>query len=287
MNAFILRRRALGRTSCKEIANNSKTGIAVVRNDAPIPEATVVFRWGTTSNVPKVPNQVIVNEARAIHWCADKKSSRLELQAKGVPVPETWSVDAFKQLDPAQYPDYEFVLRRAKHAQGKDLWAGTYKETIDSIRYNLVNDGYVSRLIDKVAEYRVFVCQGRVVWVAKKTPGNPDQVAWNVAQGGRFDNVRWGEWPMAACAAGINAALVSGADFCGVDVMVDADGKPYVLEVNSAPSQTSPYRQACVAKAFDYIVKNGKAVIKCEQFKKWRDVIHPAVMVGEVDGVAA
>lgn len=279
MNAFILRRRKLGRTSCKEIAANSKHGIGVVRNDAAIPAADVVFRWGTTSNVPKAVNQIIVNEARAIHWCADKKGGRLELQEKGVPVPETWSVDTFMRLDPAHYPNYKFVLRRAKHAQGKDLWAGTYKETIDSIRYNQVNDGYVSRLIDKVAEYRVFVCQGRVVWVAKKTPGNPDQVAWNVAQGGRFDNVRWGDWPLDVCAAGINAALVSGADFCGVDVMIDAEGKPYVLEVNSAPSQTSPYRQQCVAKAFDYIVrKNNKGLIKCERFYKWSDIIHPALL---------
>ena len=137
---------------------------------------------------------------------------------------------------------------------------------------------YISEFIDKEHEYRVFVCQNRAVWVAKKTPGNPEDVAWNVAAGGRFDNVRWGEWPLQVIRAALQAARVSGTDFCGVDVMVDYDGNPYVLEVNSAPSQTSPYRQQCVAKAFDYIVRNGKQHFDgVERITSWKDVIHPAV----------
>ncbi len=137
--------------------------------------------------------------------------------------------------------------------------------------------GYVSRLISKVAEYRVAVVQNRVAWVAQKTPGNPDDVAWNVAAGGRFDNVRWGEWPPFVIDAALAAAKVSGTDFCGVDVMVDADGTPYVLEVNSAPSLTSPYRQQSFAKCFDYIVRNGKAHFPDAQHFGWKDVIHPVL----------
>lgn len=274
--SIILRRRKLGRTSCREVAAMSKQNIEVVRNDADIPPALVVFRWGTTSNVPKAAGQLIVNSAASIHWCANKKQGRFDLQAAGVPVPESWTVQDFMR---GGMGEGEFVLRRATHAQGKDLWHGTYDDIRRAIDRNQVHDGYVSRLIKKVAEYRVFVCQGRVVWVAKKTPGNPDAVAWNVAQGGHFDNVRWGDWPMLVVQAAILAAIRSGTDFCGVDVMADAKGHPYVLEVNSAPSQTSPYRQQCVAKAFDYIVAHkSKEVIPCERFKKWRDVAHPAIL---------
>lgn len=280
MNAIILRRRKLGRTSCREIAAAMKSEIAVVRNDAHVPAVDFVFRWGTTSNVPKTPGQKVLNSAASIHWCADKKASRLVMQDAGIPVPHTFEAAQWLGHDAlAGYGVRDlFVLRRAKHAQGKDLWHGDAAYIARMIREKNVYDGYVSRLINKVAEYRVFVCQGRVVWVAKKTPGNPDQVAWNVAQGGEFNNVRWGEWHMPSCRAAILAALLSKTDFCGVDVMVDADGNPYVLEVNSAPSQTSPYRQQCVAKAFDYIIKNGNEVIPCEKFKKWSDVAHPAIL---------
>ena len=72
------------------------------------------------------------------------------------------------------------------------------------------------------------------------------------------------------------AAKVSGCDFCGVDVMVDADGKAYVLEVNSAPSQTSEYRQGCVAKAFDYIVQNGKTPITDPARHAWMEGRYPS-----------
>lgn len=277
MNAIILRRRKLGRTSCREITAAMRTPIEVVRNDQDVPLVRHVFRWGTTSNVPKCDDQVIYNSAASIHWCADKKASRLAMQDAGIPVPETWPADLFN-FEGDDDDGGEFVLRRARHAQGKDLWHGDAAKIHRDRERNNVYDGYVSRLINKVAEYRVFVCQGRVVWVAQKKPGNPEQVAWNVAQGGEFSNVRWGEWHMPSCRAAILAALLSKTDFCGVDVMVDADGKPYVLEVNSAPSQTSPYRQACVAKAFDYMIENGKEVIPCEQFKKWRDVVHPAIL---------
>lgn len=277
MNAIILRRRKLGRTSCREIAACMRTPIEVVRNDKGIPAAEHVFRWGTTSNVPKCEGQIIYNSAESIHWCANKRQGRLDMQNAGVPVPKTWDDFDSYQNDPIYVGPV--VFRKAQHAQGRELYVhhgddGLYE------RCARVGEGnyYLSELIDKVAEYRVFVCQGRVVWVAQKKPGNPDQVAWNVAQGGEFSNVRWGEWHMPSCRAAILAALLSKTDFCGVDVMVDADGKPYVLEVNSAPSQTSPYRQSCVAKAFDYMIENGKEVISCEQFKKWRDVAHPAIL---------
>lgn len=280
MNAIILRRRKLGRTSCREIAAAMQQDIKVIRNDNDVPAAKHVFRWGTTSNVPKCEGQVIYNSAASIHWCADKKAGRLAMQEAGIPTPWTRPIiNGQIVLDNNDGGDGEglipLVARPAKHAQGRNLLVGTYQQWARAAPFM---DGYVSHLINKVAEYRVFVCQGRVVWVAQKKPGNPDQVAWNVAQGGEFSNVRWGEWHMPSCRAAILAALLSKTDFCGVDVMVDADGEPYVLEVNSAPSQTSPYRQACVAKAFDYMIRTGKEVIPCEQFKKWRDVAHPALL---------
>jgi glutathione synthase/RimK-type ligase-like ATP-grasp enzyme len=137
---------------------------------------------------------------------------------------------------------------------------------------------YISELINKVAEYRVAFVSGRVCWVANKTPGDPSSVAWNVAQGGRFDNVRWGEWPLRVVRVAREAFMLSGLDFGGVDVMTDADGQAYVLEINSAPSQTSPYRQECMAKCFDYIVTNGKGDLPITTERGgFRKFIHPAL----------
>ena len=291
MTAIILRRRKLGRGSAKGITAVSTTGITQVRNWIDkIPEGVdLVFRWGCTSNVgvEGIGHQYdIVNTAKAIHWCSDKRQGRLDMQAAGVPVPETWTTENFRRAlnnhaDGFRVSeDQSFVARPARHAQGKNLRSGTGTWLCISAVDQLFEGGYVSRMIDKVAEYRVFVCQNRVVWVARKTPGNPNDVAWNVAQGGRFDNVGWDAWPKAVIQAALAACKVGELDFGGVDVMVDAEGNPYVLEVNSAPSQTSPYRQSCVAKAFDYIVNNGKAHfedVPDSPRRTYKSYIHPAL----------
>lgn len=255
----LLRKRKLGRGSTNGISQASATGLSVVRNwvDPFAADTRLVFRWGCTSDVPE--NTVVVNKAKSIHWCSDKRQGRLDMQAAGVPVPMTWGT--FQEYADHDYWRMPVVLRPARHAQGRNLFVYNPSDDLADAdrlfaKVQQLGSYYISALIDKAAEYRVMVVQNRVVWVAQKTPGNPNQVAWNVAQGGRFDNVRWDSWPLAVVKAALKAAKVSGCDFCGVDVMVDAEGNPYVLEVNSAPSQTSPYRQSCVAKAFDMIVRN-------------------------------
>lgn len=279
MTNILLRRRKLGNGSCRGIQAVSTTGLQMLRNDNPFPsELNIVFRWGCTSNVPE--GATVVNKAEAIHWCSDKRAGRLAMQEAGVSVPETWAAEYVFGPESNFAPGMEgqFVLRPRQHAQGRHLWVGNDSDIVRLIRENNVYDGYISRLISKVAEYRVMVVQNRVAWVAQKTPGNPEDVAWNVARGGRFDNVRWDNWLMPVIKEALAAAKVSGCDFCGVDVMVDAEGKAYVLEVNSAPSQTSPYRQQCVAKTFDHIVTNGKDHFPDpSRFRNYKDVIHPAV----------
>ena len=279
MTNILLRRRRLGKGSTGGISRASTTGLSVVRNwTDPFPADTrLVFRWGCTSDLPEVYRScTVVNSAKSIHWCSDKRQGRLDMQAAGVPVPETWATEDWQRITPDDQ-EAMFVARPARHAQGRNLRCGTYEGLHNAGTFA---GGYVSRLVSKVAEYRVMVVCNRVVWVAQKTPGNPDQVAWNVAQGGRFDNVRWDSWPMAVVKAALKAAKVSGCDFCGVDVMVDAEGNPFVLEVNSAPSQTSPYRQVCVAKAFDHIVQNGKDHFDDVQDgprRTYKSYIHPAL----------
>lgn len=293
MSAIILRRRKLGRGSSAGICAASTTGIYTVRNwkasDIPagVEANGYVFRWGCTSTLPEVyASATVVNTAEAIHWCSDKRQGRLDMQAAGVPVPQTWGTwsemvaDTFGE---GETSPIKVVIRPTRHAQGRSLWVYGSNTTAAAAKCRELGEFYISELVNKVAEYRVFVCQNRAVWVAKKTPGNPDQVAWNVAQGGRFDNVRWGDWPLAVIKAALAAAKVAapaGLTFCGVDVMVDAEGKPYVLEVNSAPSQTSEYRQSCVAKVFDYIVRNGKTSfpdVQDSPRRTYKSYIHPAL----------
>lgn len=269
MNTVILRRRKLGRTSAREIAANMQNTQAI-RNDKQFPaNVDLVFRWGTTSNVP-VRN--VVNTAEAIHEVNDKLGFRRILNEHEL-CPPTWN-DEHQANQQGTYP---MIVRRDRHAQGRNLHVcHNYNELMAAC--NRYANYYISALINKVAEYRVMIVQGRVAWVANKTPGNPEDVAWNVARGGRFDNVRFDNWPLKAVRMSIEAFNLSSLDFGAVDIMQDAEGNCYVLEINSAPSQTSPYRQQCVAKCFDWIVRNGKERIPLVERKGgWKKFVHPAI----------
>ncbi len=270
---FILRRRKLGRTSCREIAGFAASPIAVVRNDKPIPNEGICFRWGTTTSLP--PGVRVINSAEAIHRVNDKTGFRRILNEHNL-CPKTWfSLEDLMNEDEAPA---RVVVRPKVRAQGRNLYVAHDEASLRAAVVACGEGYYISELINKVAEYRVFVAQGRAVWVAQKTPGNPEDVAWNVARGGRFDNVRFGDWNLRAVRIAIEGFNLSGLDFGGVDVMVDADGNAYILEINSAPSQTSPYRQECVSKVFDYIIANGKEPIPLIEARGgWRKFIHPAV----------
>lgn len=280
MSVAMLRRRKLGRTSCREIAGFSDSIHHVVRNDKPMPDGvTLVIRWGTTSNIP-VNN--VVNTAEAIHRVGDKAGFRRVLmenqgqQGGQLLCPRTFFADTVDQWVPDQQGPV--VVRPRVHAQGRHVYLCNTREEFDAAVRRCGAGWYASHYIPKVAEYRVTFVQGRVSWVARKTPADPNAVAWNVARGGRFDNVRWDEWPLKAVRISREAFMLSGLDFGAVDVMVDADGNAYVLEINSAPSQTSPYRQECMAKCFDYLIANGKQTIGVtDQRGGWKKFIHPAL----------
>lgn len=280
MTHIILRRRKLGRTSAREIAAHIPNCV-VVRNDQGIGGVVIangiaphLFRWGTTSNVPA--GYAIINQAQAIHEVNDKSGFRMKLmQDAPDTIPATFlSINDFDNSGIG----YPVVVRPQRHAQGRHLYlCNNWNELQRAVQ--LCGEGYyISQYIPKVAEYRVAIVQGRAVWVAKKTPADPAAIAWNVAQGGRFDNVRFDEWPLKAVKTAIKAFNVSALDFGGVDIMVDAEGNCYVLEINSAPSLTSPYRQECMGRAFAYLIANGKARIPLVEARGgYKKFIHPAI----------
>lgn len=286
MTTVILRRPKLGRTSAREIAARAENPITVIRHDLMhrrkyrpiIPNTDLLIRWGCTA---EYPCNNVLNNVRAIQEVNNKAGFRMKLMREAPEiVPESWDDVGEYQRSGSPLP---VIVRPHKHAQGRSLhMCNTFAEVLHwCARYPQY---YIQKYIPKVAEYRVFIVQGRVASVARKTPGNPQDVAWNVARGGRFDNVRWGEWPLRAVKIAIQGFNLSSLDFGGVDIMVDAEGTPYIIEINSAPSLpnnadgTPTYRQLCMTKCFDWIIRHGKDRIPLiEQRGGYRKFIHPAV----------
>lgn len=281
MNVVMLRRKKLGLTSCQGIASHSKTGITFIRNDMlhTIPPPDMVIRWGCTSNVP---TDNVVNHAKAIHLVSDKLEFRKTLQGVDL-CPETWfDYEKWKKDLGSEQTILPAIVRPRYHHQGLALhYCETPQQVLSACGKIGGGNYYISTFIPKVKEYRVFVVQGRVACVAEKIPADDKAVAWNVAQGGKFVNVKWDSWHYPSVDAAIKAMELSKLVFGGVDVMIDNEGNPYVIEINSAPSLTSDYRQQCMAKCFDYIVEHGKEKLPLGTAtgKKagWRNYLHPSI----------
>lgn len=284
---IIVRRRGLGKGSCEGFAEHIPE-LRVVRNDKlqdSDQNPTDIIRWGCTSRVPAHQDSRVFNNVTMIGIVNNKRAFRAIERMKPL-TPKTWlSIDALIN-DPAfeRYIPNGFIVRPTYHAQGRNLHVCTTPEALNVTCRNLGEGNYyISEKVNKIAEYRVFVCQNAAVWVANKIPGNPEAVAWNVAQGGRFENVRFQQWPISVVHAAVQAMQVINMDFGGVDIMVTPDGRALVLEINSAPSHTSPYRIECTAKAFKRMLEDpghtryaiGRGT-EAGNFT-FRDYIHPAV----------
>lgn len=269
MANYIIRRLKLGRRSCKGIRLASVHRLKTIRHDRGVPaDAEWVFRWGCVAAIA-APEGKTVNRVEAINLVNNKARFREKLSAAEL-CPTTWLT-----ADAAKYP---CVVRPQFHAQGRRLFLCQNRAELEAAARRCGEGWYASEYIKKTAEYRVFVAQGRAVWAVRKIPGNPQDIAWNVFRGGRFENIKWDAWPLKIVKTAVEAFNLSGLDFGGVDVMEDAKGEAFVLEINSAPSQTSPYRQQCTAKVFDWIIQHGKAAIPLQKEKGgYLKFIHPAI----------
>jgi glutathione synthase/RimK-type ligase-like ATP-grasp enzyme len=263
---YILNRRGLGRISCSLIAQHSTTGIQVHRNDRTLPPAEMVFRWGTTSSVRNADTEI--NSSAAIHLGSAKAAFRAKLAGEDL-CPKTWFTP-----DEVTFP---CIVRPAVHSQGRNLFVCRTAEELRRATRECGTGWYASELIEKKAEFRIYLAQGRVIGVGEKHPANESAIAWNMAQGGTCKNVRWDLWPLKVVRISLDAFRLSGLDFGAVDIITDRQNKPYVLEINSAPTLAN-YRGQGFAKVFDYIVENGKATIPLvDQLGGYLKFIHPAV----------
>ena len=285
---LFIRRRKLGHGSTRGLvaALKENHGIESVvwRNDKPFPDVpfTHAVRWGCTSNLNVKPEGLkYFNDAKGIHNVADKAGYAEKMwEEYGVGLQ-----DGFFRTPgtiPKTHP--KWVWRPVHHAQGRNLYVANGGAKVNK-------EGYARPLIDKDSEYRVYVMFGRVVAVAKKTPGNPDDVAWNVAQGGRFDNCRWDDWHPNLMRVAIKSAAMSGLCLTGVDIMMEGD-KAHFIECNSAPSLpmkdcdgTHTYRHKCIAKGLAWWY-HGRDVAPVNLDKAgWRNYIHPSIWNKEKDYV--
>lgn len=277
MKAYLLRQPELGYDSVAAIVANTQTGIVGVRSDQltnSLAEYDFAIRWGCTATIPHSASkkQNVLNKAEAIHNVFDKPGFRRKLHTAGLSLPVYTSASI--EDDPWTYP---LVVRPKSHQEGNSFYVVNNDAEYRAAVKACGKGWYSAPYVQKVAEYRVNVLQGRVLCVIEKSALSGSDLTWSK---GMTTIHLWSDWPLPVVRAAVAALKLSGLDFAGVDIIVSQDGTVSVLELNSAPWLEGSYQGQVFAKGLDHIVKTGSKdnfPLKADAAETWRKYIHPAV----------
>jgi RimK family alpha-L-glutamate ligase len=186
------------------------------------------------------------NSARAIERCVDKSMTSFLLARAKIPTPPTWATEsraAAQAIVREEARHGPLVLKPLFGSQGRGLRLIQKAEELPAPD-EVAGVYYLQRFVavdrDGFRDFRLLVCQGRVIAAMMR-----QAATWitNVKQGGR---------PVAAVVdaemkdLAVRAAAAVGANFAGVDLICDAQGRPAVLEVNSMPAWSGLQKVASV-----------------------------------------
>lgn len=188
-------------------------------------------------HILRMQDTYIYNDAKAIERTVDKGMTSFLLKQHGIPTPATWVCESRQQahtiIQQQLQQHASLVIKPLFGSQGQGVRLIAQHNAMPLPRDMFV-DGvyYLQQKVDTGAhnyDYRVFVVNNRAI-AAMQRSGE----GWlhNVARGAQCAWVK----DDAIETLAEQAARAVDIDYCGVDIIRDANGELWVLEVNSIPA---------------------------------------------------
>jgi ribosomal protein S6--L-glutamate ligase len=178
----------------------------------------------------------IINDPKAIECAVDKYLTTQKLAAAGIRVPDTVvcedsdaALEAFEDLggDVVVKPLFGAEGRGIMRVDHPELALRTFR-TLERLQATI----YLQRFNrGSLTDIRILLLDGKLVGCMKRSPSNGDFRA-NAAQ-----NAACQAWQptRAELDLALQAAIVTGCVFAGVDLMYNEHEQPMVIEVNAVP----------------------------------------------------
>lgn len=197
----------------------------------------ILIRYGITDWASRGRHfREVINKFSSLKLAQDKlRSALLFNDSYQIKSPKVWTNKNYIYED-----DLPVLRRRRFHSRGTDI------KKIDTMRELRYSDGdYWVKFIEADTEYRVHFFKGEAIRIQLKVLKKEDEegnkyephyihnVAHNYTISDHFK--RKYDLEKKVIESALKTAELVELDFGAVDVLVDKDGEPYVLEVNTAP----------------------------------------------------
>ena len=248
MSAFFVYHRTTGPTGRLLARTLGVSRGYVSRANRLVRDGDVVIRWGVSEG--RFHAAHVINEPEAIHNAVHKLRALQLLREAGVPVPNF--ATHFSSLAGV------VLGRNSSGYGGRDIVVYDGSSPIGE------HHAWYSQYIENDREYRIHVYRGEVIRVQRKYLEVPEdrtsEYIKNYANGYRFKAPRR-ELNRSRKEAAINAVRGLGLTFGAVDLIVDHDGREYVLEVNTAPKCSPRTARAYIEQFAAHL---GELGVECE-----------------------
>jgi glutathione synthase/RimK-type ligase-like ATP-grasp enzyme len=227
----------------------------------------------------------VVNKSEAIKLLSNKPKFRKLLSTSDVRVPLTFYNGDDASLFILKNPNVRLVGRPRYHFAARNFHVcDNPAHVLKSIIYG---DVYWQELLPKEREFRIFVAFGRVWAFMEKFVDDKAQPAWNHSQGAHFEIVSKKDWISKVCWMSLESQRLSGIDIAAFDVIL-SNGKFYMLEGNTAPAITGPYKLNKFKHILDWVdltfQKTGKipehSFVPNKNVVGYRNYLLPEVLYG-------
>lgn len=166
-------------------------------------------------------------------YLINKKADNWFFSVNGFTIPKTFILTNKSQLDTTPFT-YPLVVKGIGSGRGRKVFKFNDLEELKifiSEKKHKVQDFIYQEFIDYEYDLRIFVLNGEVLGAMRRIPQTGEFRA-NYSLGGSVEPFQLSQEIKDFA---IKATKACNLDICGIDIIIDKQGKPYILEANKMP----------------------------------------------------
>lgn len=203
--------------------------------------------------------RVFDNGFSELKFLINKRADMLKMGRAGLPVPKAYFFTKEEVLERTEL-QFPLVLKTINTGKGKNVYLVKNKDEIFAALQELqkrIKDIVLQEFVDYEHDLRVFVTGEKVLGCMKRIPQDGDFRA-NFSLGGAVEPF---EATQEIQDLAIKTAKACGLQISGVDVLVDKDGKLWILEANHTPGIegiTEALGQDVAGEVVEFMIRQAK-----------------------------